>query len=49
VDAAAGKISWRSPLGAALLKAHPGDVVTYRTPRGPLEIEVLEVSYTEIK
>ncbi len=48
VDVGAGKISWRSPLGAALLKARAGDVVTYRTPRGLQEVEVIEVVYVEI-
>ena len=49
VDAAVGKISWKSPLGAALLNARVGDIVTFRSPRGVQEVEVIEVDYKPIK
>ena len=45
VDVNSGKISWRSPLGAALLEKKPGDLVTFTTPKGEQEVEVLSVTY----
>jgi len=49
IDVKRGRISWRSPLGAALLKAKVGDVVMYRTPKGVQEIEVVEIRYIPIE
>lgn len=42
-----GKISWRSPIASALLKAKAteGDYVTYKSPKGELGVEVLRVEY----
>lgn len=48
VDAAAGRISWLSPVGAALLKARVGDWVRYQSPKGPREIEIIEIRYIQI-
>lgn len=45
LDAGGTRVSWRSPLATALLKARAGDVVTVRTPRGPEAVEVLAVRY----
>ncbi len=45
LDASADRISWRSPMATALLKAKVGDVVTLRTPRGPERLEVIAVRY----
>lgn len=47
-DISKGRISWISPLASALLKAREGDVVTFRSPKGAQEIEVLEVKYQEL-
>jgi transcription elongation factor GreB len=44
-DASRGFISWISPIAKALLKARVGDVVKAVTPRGPQELEVIEVHY----
>jgi len=44
-DAAAGRISWISPLARALLKAREGDVVRFMSPAGVREVEVLEIRY----
>ena len=44
-DAAAGDISWASPLARALIGARVGDVVTWRRPVGATEIEILGVTY----
>lgn len=40
-----GHISWKSPLARALLRKSEGDVVTFRSPRGEQEIEIIEVRY----
>ena len=40
-----GVISYLSPLGRALFGSAAGDVVTYRTPGGKREVEVLEVRF----
>jgi transcription elongation factor GreB len=45
-DVAAGLISVDAPLGRALLGKKEGDVVTVQRPAGPLELTVIEVSWT---
>ena len=51
VDVNKGRISWLSPLGSALVnaKAKVGDYVTYKTPKGDLGVEVLEITYKAIQ
>jgi len=44
-DLANGKISWLSPVARALMKAHVGDVIEFRTPSGPERVEVLSIEY----
>lgn len=44
-NASEGRISWISPIGRALLKAHEGDRVRCPTPTGAREIEILSVTY----
>jgi transcription elongation factor GreB len=44
-DASAGRISWISPLGKALLKTREGDVVGFDSPAGRSEIEVIAIKY----
>ena len=39
------RVSWRSPLATALLKARVGDVVTVQTPLGPEPVEVVAIRY----
>jgi transcription elongation factor GreB len=41
-DASQGRISWLSPIGAALLGLRPGESVTISRPAGDLEITVLD-------
>ena len=48
VDVAKGRISWMAPLARALLKANEGDVVTFYSPKGQQEVEVLSVIYKEL-
>ena len=48
-DSARGRVSWISPVAKALIKAREGDTVFLKTPAGPEELEVLEVSYRPIE
>lgn len=48
VDVNGGRISWMSPLARALLKAKAGDYVTFHSPKGEQEVEVLAVVYKEL-
>jgi transcription elongation factor GreB len=45
LDSGSARISWKSPLATALLKARVGDVVTLRTPVGPEKLEVIDIRY----
>ena len=45
LDSGGERVSWRSPLATALLKAQVGDAVTVRTPRGPERIDVEAIRY----
>ncbi len=40
-----GLISWRSPLGRALLNKKVGDYTEAETPRGPIEYKITALSY----
>jgi len=48
VDLARGRVSWISPVAAALIKHSAGDIVTLRTPAGPRQIEIMNVRYEAI-
>ena len=45
LDAGDARVSWRSPLARALLKAKVGDTVPVRTPSGVDQIEVVSIAY----
>lgn len=45
VDVDRGILSWRSPLGAALLGNEQGDGVSYKSPGGQREVDIVEVRY----
>ena len=47
-DIAKGRISWLSPLANALLKAREGDVVTFHSPKGKQELEIISIRYIEL-
>ena len=47
-DLSKGYISWISPVASALFKTKVGDAVTFRTPKGIKEVEVLEIAYKEL-
>ena len=42
-----GEVTWVSPIARALRLARAGDIVRLQTPRGPEEIEVIEIRYPE--
>lgn len=44
-DPKEGRISWRSPVAAALLRKRPGEVAEAHSPQGVRELEVLSVQY----
>jgi transcription elongation factor GreB len=48
IDPERGRVSWISPIAKALLRARVGDTVTLRTPRGPEEIEIVDVRYEDL-
>lgn len=41
-----GRISWRSPIGGALLRRRVGDFVTVRRPLGDIEVEIIAIRYS---
>jgi len=45
VDPAAGSISFKSPLGTALMKRKVGDVVVVRRPAGEVELQICKIEY----
>jgi transcription elongation factor GreB len=45
IDSKVGRISWKSPVGRALLGKAAGDVVTVKRPVGDLEMEIVSVKY----
>lgn len=47
-DASKGLISWISPLANALFKRQQGDIITFRSPKGMQELEILTIEYKEI-
>jgi transcription elongation factor GreB len=49
LDAGDARVSWRSPLARALLKAKVGETVTLRAPRGPERLEILAVRYDDLR
>ncbi len=42
------RISWISPLAAALLKKQVGDVIEFRSPKGLRELEIVDVKYVSM-
>ena len=48
VEVPKGRISFQSPLGAALMNRKEGDYVTYKTPRGEQEVEIVKIEYIEL-
>lgn len=44
-DPARGKLSFKSPMGQALMKRRVGDVVTVKRPAGEIDIEIISLRY----
>ncbi|MGC4095234.1 MAG: transcription elongation factor GreB [Polyangiaceae bacterium] len=44
-DPSSGRISFKSPLGASLMKKRVGDVIVVQRPAGEIELEVLSIEY----
>lgn len=44
-DGKTGAISWRSPVGHALLGKSVGDVVVVQRPVGAIELEIVKIAY----
>ena len=49
LDASRGYISWVSPIGRALLGAEVGDTVSFMTPGGLTELEIIGVEYKPLE
>ncbi len=45
IDLARGDVSWKSPIGRALLKKEEGDTVVLRRPSGEVELSIVAVRY----
>lgn len=48
LDSGDERVSWRSPLATALIKARVGETVTIRTPRGLDRVEVVAIRYDRL-
>lgn len=44
-DAGAGRVSWNSPLGRAVLRRRVGDSTRWERPAGDIEVEVVAIRY----
>ena len=44
-DVSAGKISWASPLGRAMIGAKIGDTVVWRRPAGEAQVCIVDIRY----
>ena len=44
IDIKAGKISYSSPIGAALLGKKPGELVSAKVPAGKIEFQIIEIT-----
>lgn len=49
INLAKNRISWVSPLALALLKARVGEVVTFRSPKGVRELEIIGIRYEALE
>jgi transcription elongation factor GreB len=48
LDPANGKVSWLSPLAKVFLNQEAGEAVTFKSPKGEEELEILKIEYREI-
>jgi transcription elongation factor GreB len=47
-DSAKSYISWKSPIGSALIGKEIGDTIEIRVPKGNIELEILEIKYQKL-
>ncbi len=47
-NGAKGLVSWKSPIGNALMRKEVGDVAKVKTPSGTKELEILAIEYKSI-
>jgi transcription elongation factor GreB len=45
IDLARGHVSWRSPIGRALLRRRTGDMVVLKRPVGQVELTIVDIRY----
>lgn len=48
IDLPKNRISWVSPLGRALLGASEGDLISFKSPGGIEELEIIKAEYTSL-
>ncbi len=48
IDTSKGWVSWKSPIGRALLGKGVGDSVTITAPKDTFELEIIKIEYKEI-
>lgn len=48
-NGAKGLVSWRSPIGKALMRKEVGDIASVKTPSGVKELEILTIEYKLIE
>ena len=48
IDLPKGRISWVAPISKALLGASEGDLVSFRSPGGIEELEIVKVTYQQL-
>lgn len=48
INPAKNHISWTSPFARALIKAREGDVISFKSPKGLREVEVVTIVYKQI-
>jgi len=49
LDPSRGYVSWISPIGRALLGSLEGDLVSFKTPGGQSELEIIKVEYKSLE
>jgi transcription elongation factor GreB len=49
LDASRGYVSWISPIGRALLGSAEGDLVSFATPGGQTELEIIKTEYKTLE
>lgn len=48
IDTTKNYISWKSPIGSKLLGKEVGDSINVTTPRGEIELEIIEIRYLKL-